>query len=58
MIGGLADLAAELAEDLGPVFPCAGDKSPLTAHEFKNASNDPDEIYFLFSAAPCFALAI
>src|SRR6516225_4992675 len=27
-----------------PVFPCAPDKSPLTAHGFKDASTDADRI--------------
>ena len=46
--GDLADLAVKMAEELGPVFPCAGDKSPLTAHGFKDASSDPDKIYSAF----------
>ncbi len=54
--GDLADLAVKMAEELGPVFPCAGDKSPLTAHGFKDASSDPDEIYSAFFAAPNAAL--
>jgi hypothetical protein len=54
--GGLADLAVEFAEELGPVFPCAGDKSPLTPHGFKDAALSAEKIYELFSAAPNAAL--
>jgi hypothetical protein len=55
-MSGLADLAVELAEDFGPVFPCSVDKAPLTPHGFKDASDDPDKIYSAFSAAPSAAL--
>jgi hypothetical protein len=40
--------ALEVAE-LYPVFPCKADKSPLTTHGFKDATQDPAEIELLFS---------
>jgi hypothetical protein len=52
----LADTAAEIAEELGPVFPCKANKAPLTTHGFKDASDDSDKIYELFSKAPEAAL--
>ena len=45
----LADTAVEYAEEFGAVFPCKADKAPLTTHGFKDASDDPDIIYELFS---------
>jgi hypothetical protein len=52
----LADTAAEIAEEFGAVFPCKANKAPLTTHGFKDASDDPDIIYKLFSKAPEAAL--
>ena len=52
----LADTAVELAEEYGAVFPCNAAKGPLTKHGFKDASDDPDIIYELFSRASNAAL--
>jgi hypothetical protein len=52
----LANTAVEIAEEFGAVFPCEANKAPLTAHGFKDASDDPDKIYELFSKAPEAAL--
>jgi hypothetical protein len=52
----LADTAVEYAEEFGAVFPCKANKAPLTARGFKDASDDPDKIYELFSKAPEAAL--
>lgn len=42
---------AEDAIALGwPVFPCAANKQPLTAHGFKDAATDPEAIRRLFAA--------
>lgn len=46
-----ADHLAEAAVRLGlPVFPCAADKRPITAHGFKDASADPATIRKMFAA--------
>jgi len=52
----LSDLAIELSEELGPVFPLRADKSPLTSQGCKSASSDPEMISELFSKAPSAAL--
>jgi hypothetical protein len=39
--------ALEIAEDF-PVFPCNADKRPITAHGFKDATRDPEEVEKLF----------
>ena len=47
--GGLAHSAAELADEFGaPVFPLRHDKTPCTAHGFKDAVATEEAIYELF----------
>jgi len=48
----LSDLAIELSEELGPVFPLSAEKRPLTANGCYGASSDPEKISELFSKAP------
>src|SRR5829696_226037 len=38
----------ELADAGIPVFPCNEDKTPATAHGFKDATTDPDRIKIFF----------
>ena len=53
----LADAAVRLAEEFGvPVFPLRGDKTPCTAHGFKDAVLGEDAIYALFEQHPNAAL--
>ena len=52
----LSDLAIELSEELGPVFPLSAEKRPLTANGCYDASSDPEKISELFSKAPSAAL--
>jgi len=52
----LSDLAIELSEEFGPVFPLNAEKRPLTANGCYDASCDPEKISELFSKAPSAAL--
>lgn len=51
----LADQAVAVSASLGgvPVFPCAADKRPCTAHGFKDASPDPAQIRAMFARPGC-----
>jgi hypothetical protein len=45
----IVNAALALAEHGRPVFPCGGDKRPVTRHGFKDASTDPAIIRAMFS---------
>jgi putative DNA primase/helicase len=45
-------IALRLASKGQPVFPCGGNKSPLTLHGFKDASIDPDTIRAWWTQRP------
>lgn len=49
--------AAAIALGL-PVFPCAADKSPLTAHGHRDASTEPARIWAMFSHPRAALIAI
>mgnify|MGYP002641583600 CR=1 FL=1 len=48
---GLVDLAIELSEKLGPVFPCRSNKSPACTNGFQDATCDAEAIKRLFGTS-------
>lgn len=52
-VDALADAALRLAREHGlPVFPCGGDKRPLTQHGFKDATTDEGQVRRWWTRSP------